>query len=55
MFPGESEDLQNVGLCDRLKDEIRQALQHEVPDQRGEIRVEVAAVILKLLRIFYAL
>jgi hypothetical protein len=38
-----------VFFSSRLKNDIRQALQHEVPDHDGEINVQILAVIFKLL------
>jgi hypothetical protein len=41
-----------VFLSGGLENEIREAFEHEVPDQRREIHVEIIAVIFTLLRTF---
>jgi hypothetical protein len=49
MVSGKGKDLQQVFFSGGLKNDIRQALQHEVPDHDREINVKILAVIFKLL------
>jgi hypothetical protein len=48
MISGKCKDPQKVFFSGRLKNDIRQALQHEVPDRGREINVKILAVIFKL-------
>ncbi len=51
MISGKGKDLQQVFFSGGLENDIRQALQHEVPDQWRKIDVQVIAVVFELLRI----
>ena len=51
MVSGKGKDLEQVFFSGGLEDDIRQALQHEVPDHGRKIDIQVIAVVFEFLRI----